>query len=474
MGAPPMGLYNQVPPWMNPFMFNGQAGLPDQYVPPSQSNHNRGTTMSRSSGYDNRHGRLCNTTRPDSSTRRTSSTSGTGVAPQRQVNPPVPNTPGQVISDSESDSHSDRDSAEEDDDQDEVLSQFQDDDTIDDDLGTSHQAPAAWNAVFSKDRIDPIIKAAAVTCGLEFVNDTLEDNSEHSLQFGGIGFANYESYPRLHLPKDIRKEKERQAKTKWHPKPFKLFDRVFRVPRQDYDSLFTVPIMDPDVTKLLPKQSRASRKAQFYSAFWEHELISLDAHLKCQSRIAAFQLVLLNHLVQQIGAQDDESDREDDPSSSYATARLITDMAAQLLRSSLSLSLRTISLRRENACAHLRKKFVNDLPTDLSKLPFSDSHVFGSALPKTVRGLARKIRDNKSLESSLAPLSSNKGKGKGRGSGKKQALSDQSSSSTYQKGRGRGSKSFSTGTSNSTPSQSARGRSHPKKGRGRGAKQSNS
>ena len=188
-------------------------------------------------------------------------------------------------------------------------------------------------------------------------------------------------------------------------------------------------------------------------------MIGIDNHLRLLSRLSAFQLTIVNYLLTII-------DKDDSPSGVSATANLVNDITVQQLKSALSLSLRTVTLRRENVLTHLNKAYVNELPSDLRKLPFVEDAVFGSAFSKTIRSLAKNLIDKIALQVNLKPLSSYKKKSRGdfpKKSQDTQAAAPSRGGSARSRGRGRGIKrSASTGP----PSAAAGGPSKAKKPRG--------
>jgi len=177
--------------------------------------------------------------------------------------------------------------------------------------------------------------------------------------------------------------------------------------------------------------------------------------------------MFLNHLLDFIDLTQD-----DDLAGPAATAQLVVDMAGQQVRNCLAMSFRTVSLRRENACAYFREEFGKDLSSDLSALKFSDKHVFGGEFAKTVRKLAKKIRDKQTLESDLAAIPS---KGKGRGSSWTWKPSADTPQPPSRVGRGRGTagrgrkRSRSRQSNRSTPA-AAGAPPKAKRGRGRGGR----
>ena len=377
-----------------------------------------------------------------------------------RVRPPVARSDVQTQhSDTESDSDDSQSSDEEDSDQNQGGTTLDGDD--DDDL--SPPSKSSLKEVFNSDRIDPIVKMIAQNLDLSGSVDESEE-AGYSLLFGGIGRGQSQSKPLIVLPQDFHLEKKKQAKSKWRKRPYGFFGKVFRVPKKDYESMFKVPAMDPEVVKLLPKGSAV--KLDSYSRFWEQEMISLDAHMKDLIRLSAFQVLFLNHLLDVMDLSQD-ADQVAGPS---ATARLVVDMAGQQLRSGMALSFRTVSLRRVNACAYFREEFGKDLSSDLAELEFSDKHVFGGEFAKIVRKLAKKIRDKQTLESDLAAIPRGKAKGT-TGTWKPFSDTPRSSSGVGRgRGAGRGRKRSRSRPSKRSSPAAAGGPPQAKKGRGRGGK----
>lgn len=326
--------------------------------------------------------------------------------------------------------------------------------------------------LFAASRINPILQATCDEFGLQ-VEEEEEGDQSCSLRFGGVGVGRSDVDPIMCMPNDIYRERDSLAKSKWRPYANKVLLDAFKVPLSDHKALFTPPSMDKEVKDVLPGMSKGAKKVfqpSSFSPYWEKELYNLDVHLRLISRLASFQLTIVNYL---LASLDKENVNEDSPSSLAATATLINDMTVQQLKSALSLSMRTVTLRRENVLAFLRKVYVNELPSGLRTLPFSEEFLFGSAFGKTVRSIAKKLKDKKALEVNLKPLSSSRGGGKGnQGQARKKAQSSQTSTATRgrsnARGRGRGGKR--RGTS-ATPPAAAGGPPEAKKPRTGGKQQ---
>ncbi len=309
------------------------------------------------------------------------------------------------------------------------------------DEASNTEAMQKLSQLFASTRLDPILKAASEEFGLQVEN---EEEEECSLRFGGVGVDRGLHDPVMCMPNDIYKERDRLAKSKWHNFPSRVLLDAFRVPKSDHDALFKAPPMDKEVTEILPqKVKRHVSRPVDYCPFWERELVSVDNHLHLLSKLSAFQLTIVNYLLTII-------EKDDSPSGVAATANLVNDITVQQLKSALSLSMRSVTLRRENVLANLNKVYVNALPSDLRKLPFAEDSLFGSAFSKTIRSLAKKIKDKKSLEVNLKPLTAFKKKAK---------------SANYSR-KGQNPEPQVTGTA-TRGGRSARGR-----GRGRGGKRS--
>ena len=79
---------------------------------------------------------------------------------------------------------------------------------------------------------------------------------------------------------------------------------------------------------------------------------------------------------------------------------------------SCRLSHRLASLRREKVYTTVWKEFIAELPVLLAGLPYTSDALFGKAFSKSVKKLAKKVRDKNTLVSELKPLSALHGKAK--------------------------------------------------------------
>ena len=104
-----------------------------------------------------------------------------------------------------------------------------------------------------------------------------------------------------------------------------------------------------------------------------------------------------------------EDDSQSEPAGFAAIARLLVDMVGANLNGLLSLLPCLSVLRRENVCATLRREFVTELPTLLNDLPNTSEALFGKGFSKSVKKLAKKVKDKKTLDSELKPLSAFRG-----------------------------------------------------------------
>ena len=282
---------------------------------------------------------------------------------------------------------------------------YSDDDGQEASSSAQKEAIRKLSELFAASRIDPILGALRDEFGLEPVEGSEGEEGLCSLRFGGIGVDNDTHPPVICMPPDILKEQKKVAKTEWKRWPSRVIAQAFKVPRVDHDTLFTVPKMDKEATAVLPKNQRKMAswfKPFFYSPYWEQNLFHLDAHLKLMTRLSAFQLTITNYLLARL-----EDDGED--TGVMAVSTLVNDITAQQLKSSMQLSKHMTTLRRENVMAFLRREYVDEVSSDLRKLPYTEGYVFGGSFGKTIRSLAKKKRDQKSLESDLKPLSSSSG-----------------------------------------------------------------
>jgi len=289
---------------------------------------------------------------------------------------------------------------------------------------------------FATSRIDPILRAARDEFGLEPDDSSDDDEGACSLRFGGIGVDNDTRPPVIRMPRDIHKEKKKVATKSWGRFPNRIINQAFKVPRADHDALFVVPQMDKEASAALPKKQRKAStwcKPFTYSPYWEQQLYQVDAHLRSMTRLSAFQLTMINYLLTMI--EDDDSD-----AGMMATTTLVNDITVQQVKSTMQLSKHMTALRRENVIAFLRKEYVDEVPANLIKLPYVEESVFGGSFGKTIRSLAKKKRDQSSLESDLRPLSysaSSKRKNNG-GRAIRNAQDQPSSSGTGSSNRGKG------------------------------------
>ncbi len=392
--------------------------------------------------------------------------------PNRSIQP-TRRTPAAVVSDPyEQDSDSESESDQEELDTRSVVSAS--DHTFDQDqFGMDHNEQSEsisiqkLSELFAATRVNPILQAARDEFGLQ-VEDEDEGDLSCSLRFGGVGIDRNTADPVMVMPNDIYRERDSLAKVKWRSYPNKVLLDAFKVPLSDHKALFCPPPLDKEVEEVLPGMGKGSNKQtqqpQFFSPYWEKELCHIDNHMRLLTRLASFQLTIVNYLLTTVDTETDDS-----PTSVAAIATLVNDMTAQQLKAALSLSMRTVTLRRENILAYLRRVYVNELPSDLRKLPFSEEFLFGSAFGKTVRSLAKKLKDKKSLQVNLKPLSSSKKKPKGNSGASKRNQDASSRGRGGYRGRSRGGKRR---NSFRTPSSAAGGPSKAKKPRTGGSQQS--
>jgi len=320
--------------------------------------------------------------------------------------------------------------------------------------------------LFAATRINPILEAARDQFGL-YVEEDEDTQQNCSLLFGGVGIGQSNGDPIMAMPNDVYNERDKLAKRKWRAYPDKVLLDAFKVPLSDHKALFCHPVMDKEVEVVLPGMGKGSYKQTqllHFSPYWEKELCNMDNHLRLISRLSSFQLTIANYLLTIMDVENDDS-----PSGLKATATLVNDLAAQQLKAALALSMRTVTLRRENVQAFLRKVYVNELTSDLRKLAFSEEFLFGSQFGKTVRSLAKKLKDKKSLQVNLKPLASSRGRAKTSGGSRQRPQNFSSRGRGGYRGRPRGGK---RGNSFRNPPAAAGGPPKAKKPRTGGNRQS--
>ena len=114
----------------------------------------------------------------------------------------------------------------------------------------------------------------------------------------------------------------------------------------------------------------------------------LGSFMTTLHRMQAFQLIILNAVMMELDH------------SLFPSAKLIADLAAQCFKGSASVLHRLVYLRRQNACAGLKGKFLESLITDLAKLSFSEdpSKVFGGKVKSAMKQVAKHKSSEKTLQ----------------------------------------------------------------------------
>ena len=110
--------------------------------------------------------------------------------------------------------------------------------------------------MFTKERINPSLSEICDTFDLAVkVADESSDSDSADfvlLLLGNIGVKNGSNKPLLRFPSQIKKEKDKIFKSKWHSPPG-IFRKVFHVPEKDYEDILKVPPMDKELVKILAK-----------------------------------------------------------------------------------------------------------------------------------------------------------------------------------------------------------------------------
>lgn len=312
----------------------------------------------------------------------------------------------------------------------------------------------------SSNSVRDVIRRAALGLGLSVEAPAPVESGPLSL--GGLA-SEHLSAEALHLPEVVhtRWASVGSADAKWSSRPDRRFATNLRVCPDDYERLLRVPLMDKDVASRLPGGGSRSSPAS-YQPFWEEELKGIDAHLRACVRLSAVQLIVLN----QVGSEVKEVSPD-----IFQAVELASTLSSQLLSQSMKLAARTVVLRKENACASLGKKYVQDFAKEFRKVPLSHSSLFGSELHAVVEQVATRVSNEEALKDNLSGVSKNradrrkfakshskkkKSRTASKGGKATPALTPSSSSTPFQgrkrgkgKGKGKGSRAKKAKTSKS-------------------------
>jgi hypothetical protein len=194
----------------------------------------------------------------------------------------------------------------------------------------------------------------------------------------------------MQLPIEVGKlSTEIANRKKLFVKPPRAFNHAFRVSEQEYESFFTVPKID-EKADLILKQLNSSNKLTSFSRFWENELVIMDTFMRSMTRLAAFQLSILNASLVELQPLQDQ----DPGNSEFAipVTELATDIAAQMMKLSINHSHKITRVRRQNACIGIKAKVIDMLGDDLMEVRYdADSTLlFGGLYDKTAKQAAKK------------------------------------------------------------------------------------
>jgi len=369
-------------------------------------------------------------------------------------------TDGHVRTDDPMVSSSDHDSPSDDIDMSAIMSSLRpridgndDDDILKDDEDENDPESESLRSIFSKQKVNPVLRAAGMAAGVEFFK---EEKPQASLIFGSLSAGQSKICPVLHMPPDIHNLQDTvKRRFKGTLKNSKFFSQILRVPDNDFEKLFSVPRLDSDAASFLKSQNRNIQVG--YLPALERNLLRMDHEIKTLSRISAFQLLILNTL--SIELSDSQSGDTSSPDGAFAMSTLASDLAGQQLSHSMRLSLNNICIRRDNVYAGLSEgKFKSDIVSRLGDLDLNNELLFNGKFNKSIRKVARKNQSVQSLGATLQasqPKSSYKDKGKGKGAykGKSSSNSGKSRYSPYGKGRGSNRKSSQSSSKPSYGSQ---------------------
>jgi len=326
--------------------------------------------------------------------------------------------------------------------------------------------------VFSRDKVIPVLREAGRVAGVEFKED---EKPQSSLIFGNLSLGHRKSTPVIRMPQDVYDLLD-QVKQYYKGKlgGSKFFDQLLRVPPEDFTQLFTPPILDQDVVEFL-KGSRNFRQ-RVYLPVQEKNLRKLDASIKNVTRLAAFQLMILNRLC--IELSDGQAGDVDAPDGAFAMSRLASDLAGQLVSQSMRTSMNIIILRRNNVYAGISGKYKDDIISRLTDLKLNNEAVFARKFTKVIKKVARKVKRDNTIGSSFGGASSTRSsRGKGKGKGASSSGFGNSRYTPYNnRGRGKGSRQNNQSSSgsgyNNRRDNRRRSDQNYSRGRGQGKAQS--
>jgi hypothetical protein len=251
-------------------------------------------------------------------------------------------------------------------------------------------------------------------------------------------------------------------------------DRAFRVSQQDQDNFFIPPKMDADVKLILDRLAKPN-KMDVYSKFWENEMLTMDIFMRSITRVAAFQLAILNATM--IDLQPLEGQQAANEDFAIPSTLLATDMAGQVLKLSVNFSHRLTRLRRQNAAEGVRTKTIDMVADELITVDFDTdpTRLFGGLFDKTSKKVAKRqdaAKANQRASSGYRSSSYNRG---GNGRGHHQPSNYGASTRSRSRGYKRKQNNHYQSSSYDPPPKRGRGQGrgrNQRRGRGRGGGQS--
>ena len=252
--------------------------------------------------------------------------------------------------------------------------------------------------VFTSDRVAPILTAAAMLAGAEYVDSKVRQSS---LAFGNPGLKKSAVDPVVVIPSDIHQFQEDAASTKRKLGSADALNRVFRVSEQDFAQFFTVPQMDSDVAGFLENAAIGSPNA--YCKTWESMLMGVDREIRSVTRLCTFQLLISNALSINLSDNCAEKDGVRTDDGPFAMAKLSADLNARSINLLMQLSAKNRAARRENVCTGIKNMRINTrartkIVKKLKKLPLTGVTLFGKRkFTSTVKKVTKSVKDERTL-----------------------------------------------------------------------------
>jgi len=318
---------------------------------------------------------------------------------------------------------------------------------------------------FSRERLLPILKSAGLAANVEFEG---EEKPESSLLFGGLGLRSRKVTPMVRMPPEVcTAQEEVRSSYKGALGNSRVFNTIFRVPEDDFVDYFNPPAFDADALQFFAPLK--SKKQWTYLPAWEEQLVKLDREIRGVSRLAAFQLLILNNLTIQLS--DDESGEGHEPDSPFAMARLTAELAGQQIKQLMRISHATIPMRRNNVCAGLSGAHKEDIASRLKGLRLDSQSLFAGKFTEALKEVHKKIKREQAIGKVVqSETSTYRSRGKGKGASKSSSSSyGNSRSHPYgNRGKGRGSTQHSDNSGSSSYRGGRGGNRQGGRGQGRG------